>query len=189
MKKDMAILSGLIVALDDAAPFYRAISLQATRPYLRCLLERVSYTHRVIAADLERQIVQAGIDLSRDGSFAGALRNLFASWRARASADIEEEYIRRVEASETRIRDLFRVATTRIEAADARALIRQHLNDIENCHISIGDLKESMSGPAPARMVYIADAPRTPERVGFIHASSDYSRLLDRRASWRGQMH
>lgn len=138
---DTATLNDLIEVLNDGKSFYEEAALKV-RPDLATIFVRMARTKGAIASDLKAQVASSGETPAQSGTFAGAIRKLYADVRTSLASDAEAEYVAQLEDFEDRILHSFRKAVENSEDANVRTIAQRHLPDVKRDHDDMRALKQ-----------------------------------------------
>lgn len=138
---DTATLNDLIEVLNDGKTFYLDAA-DKVRPDLADLFRRMARTKAAIAGDLGGLVASAGEKPSDGGTFAGAMRKLYADMRSSLSSAQDATYVAQLEEFEDRILDSFRKVVENSDDAATRAIAQRHLPQITRDHDDMRALKQ-----------------------------------------------
>lgn len=137
---DTSTLNDLIQVLNDGKTFYEEAAPKV-RPDLSTIFLRMARTKSALAGELRAHVASAGETPAQSGTFAGAVRKLYADVRTSLSSDSDAEYVSQLEEFEDRILAQFRKAIENSADTNVRAIAQRHLPDVTRDHDDMRALK------------------------------------------------
>lgn len=145
MPYDLNQLKEIVEIATDGERFYRDAQRKVGVPSLQPVFARMAHAKRELVEALSQKIEAGGQTPPQSGTFAGAVRKVYADVAATLSSKDALVFVEQLEATEERLQRQIERAAAEVGDPAVRVILQAYLPSVRDSHQQMRDLRQRLS--------------------------------------------